>query len=146
MRSWTTLASLLLLAAIPAAAFGQGPTRPGITPNTGPAFSPYLNLARPGAPAGINYYGLVRPELNFRSSLSGLQTDVATNRDLLTTGRAASGTAGLLTTGHAATFLNTGGYFLNSTGGVGAQGGGARTTGARAQGAGGMAAPPKKGK
>jgi hypothetical protein len=147
MRSWMTLAPLLLLAALPASALGQGPTRPGITPSAGPGYSPYLNLVRPGAPAGINYYGLVRPEINFRNSISGLQTDVAAQQQLLTTGRAATGTTGLLTTGHAATFLNTGGYFLNSTGGVGAQGG-ARTTGTRAQGAGqgvgGMGTTPKK--
>jgi hypothetical protein len=145
MRSWTTLASLLLLAAVPAVAPAQAPTRPGITPNARPAFSPYLNLARPGAPAGINYYGLVRPEVNFRNSISGLQSDVDANRQLIVTGRAAAGTTGLLTTGHAATFLNTGGYFLNSTGVGGGQGAAApRTTGARAQGTTGSA--PKKGK
>src|SRR5262249_16465841 len=38
-----------------------------------PAYSPYLNLARPGNAAN-NYYGLVRPEIEFRNSISGLQT------------------------------------------------------------------------
>jgi hypothetical protein len=38
-----------------------------------PPVSPYLNLLRGGAPAGVNYYGIVRPQLQFYSSIGMLQ-------------------------------------------------------------------------
>jgi hypothetical protein len=38
--------------------------------------SPYLNLARGGNPA-INYYGLVRPQVEFQQSIFGLQQQVS---------------------------------------------------------------------
>lgn len=123
MRPRTTLAALLVLTCLPAMALAQAPSRPGgITPISRPTFSPYLNLVRPGAPAGINYYGLVRPEFAFRNSLQGLQTEVDTNRQLITTGSGGTG-GGALLTGHSSTFLNTGGYFLNTTGGSAGRGG-----------------------
>src|SRR5438105_4099487 len=34
-----------------------------------PGFSPYLNLLRGGSNPGINYYGIVRPEITFGNSL-----------------------------------------------------------------------------
>ncbi len=122
-----TLAALLAAALLfPAAATAQG-LRPGIAPNTRPAFSPYLNLLRPGTSPALNYYGLVRPELAFRDSIQTLQGDVATNRRLITTGQ--GGAAGEVTTGHNARYLNTGGYFLNMTGGTGGTGGGGTPAG-----------------
>jgi hypothetical protein len=42
------------------------------TPPRQPAYSPYLNLTRPGSVAN-NYYGLVRPDIDFRNSLNNLQ-------------------------------------------------------------------------
>src|SRR5262249_1833684 len=146
MRLWTPLAALLALAALPAFAAAQAPYRPGISPITRPAFSPYLNLVRPGAPAGINYYGLVRPEVTFRNSIGTLQNDVDVNRALIPTGGGTGTGTGGLTTGHAATFLNTGGYFLSSTGGLGPTRGAAQTGGVARGGAGaqGVPAPKKK--
>jgi hypothetical protein len=47
------------------------------SPFNRPVVSPYVNLARPG-PAAINYYGLVRPQLDFRSSMQNLQGQVTT--------------------------------------------------------------------
>lgn len=138
MRSRTTLAATLLaLASAHGVALGQAPLRPGgITPNARPAVSPYINLVRPGTAPAINYYGIVRPEIAFRNSILGLQGDVEANRQLITTGRDASGPgAGVLATGHSAVFLNTGGYFLNSAGGIGA----GRSTGGQAPGATGLA-------
>ena len=38
-----------------------------------PAVSPYLNLNRPGSLPAINYYGLVRPQLQTQQQLQGLQ-------------------------------------------------------------------------
>ena len=84
----------------------------GIAPlNSPPGYSPYLNLAR-GGNAGLNYYGLVRPQLAFQNSLLGLQQQVNTNQQLIATGLG-GGPIGSLETGHSAYFLTTGGYFLS---------------------------------
>ena len=50
---------------------GPGPyTRPQTgNPYAQPVFSPYLNLLRRGTNPAVNYYGLVRPEIDFRNSL-----------------------------------------------------------------------------
>jgi len=57
-------------ALLTAPAQAQVPYRPGgYLP---PAYSPYLNLLRQGNPA-INYYGLVRPQIDFRNQIQGLQ-------------------------------------------------------------------------
>jgi hypothetical protein len=53
-----------------------------------PAFSPYLNLLRRGNSTLSNYYGLVRPELDFRradtqlrSGFGQLQREIGENRN-----------------------------------------------------------------
>lgn len=112
-------ASLVALLALGQPAFAQAPIRPGITPPARPAFSPYLNLLRPGGTPTLNYYGIVRPELAFRDSILGLQNAVDINRQLITTGGGAPGQTDMLVTGRGGFFLNTGGYFLNLTGGAG---------------------------
>lgn len=89
-----------------------GMLRPGIGQVNNPAYSPYLNLFR-NAPLYQNYYGLTRPELEIRSDFQNLQQQVSTN-DQAISGIQAN--AGVLTTGHTTRFLNTGRYFLNSTG------------------------------
>jgi hypothetical protein len=38
-----------------------------------PTVSPYLNLARPGSNPAINYYGLVRPQIQTQQQLMNLQ-------------------------------------------------------------------------
>src|ERR1700678_234592 len=78
-----------------AAAHAQGPQwRPGpggFAPlNQSPAFSPYLNLNRGGTSAAINYYGLVRPQIDFQNSINNLQQQV----DAPGTGLAGPGGAG----------------------------------------------------
>jgi len=115
----------LILAVSYLPAFAQVPGRPGIGgvgvggggfgTTTSPAVSPFLNLNRLGSPAGINYYGLVRPQQDFRNSLSALQGQIAEQG--VTTGTADAGLSALIT-GQRARFLNTGGYFLNSNGGT----------------------------
>jgi hypothetical protein len=71
-----------------------------------------LNLTRPGGTPALNYYGLVRPELQFRQSIQGLQGAVSANQQMI--GDLQPGGTGLPVTGHATQFLNYGGYFLNS--------------------------------
>jgi hypothetical protein len=105
------------------ACFGAGQLRaqytvgrpPGPLPITSPVYSPYLNLLRPNASLVQNYYGLVRPELEFRSGLYGLQQEV------VAVGQASAAvavdpTTGLPYTGHPTRFLNTSHYFLNRGG------------------------------
>jgi hypothetical protein len=46
--------------------------RPSVSPYYRPAFSPYLNLGRGGNPA-VNYYGLVRPQQQFATSIQQLR-------------------------------------------------------------------------
>lgn len=100
-------------------ASAQVPAGPRLTGSTAPPFSPYLNLLRQGGSTTLNYYGLVRPEIQTRNAVMGLQQQVNANQNLLV-GMAGqnndpSGNAGLPDTGHAAVFLNTGSYFLTLT-------------------------------
>ena len=113
------LSSLALLAwlVLPAALFAQGPyQRPQTNPYARPVFSPYLNLLRSGSNPAINYYGLVRPEIDFRNSINSLQQQV--NAQYAAT--AGEETPGAIGTGHSTQFGNLSHYF-NYQGG--AQGG-----------------------
>jgi hypothetical protein len=89
---------------------------------SGPAVSPYLNLMRVGAPIGVNYYDLVRPQIQFQSAISNLQQNQAGLIQGLSTGGTADS---LVTTGHPAMFGNYGHYFPGqaSSGGISAVGG-----------------------
>ena len=93
-----------------------------------PAFSPFLNLNRPGASPTLNYYGLVRPEIQARQSIQNLQGAVATNQQAI--GSLQTENTELPGTGHQASFLNHRSYFL--TGGAG--GGGTNSGGRVSQG------------
>jgi hypothetical protein len=116
-------------------AFGQSPFGRGPTPGGGgnfggfgapfqpatPTYSPYLNLLRGGGTTVFNYYGLVRPEQQFRQSFQGLEQQFGDLQQLSTGNNQASG----IFTGNRARFLSTGGYFMsNNTGGGGGGGGG----------------------
>ncbi|MDB5311286.1 MAG: hypothetical protein JWO38_5488 [Gemmataceae bacterium] len=94
-----------------------------IQPSRPPVFSPYLNLLRPGNSPGVNYYGLVRPQIQFQNSIQGLQQQVGTNQAAIAGLNAGMADNTIPTTGHTATFLNTGGYFSGPMGGGLAQGG-----------------------
>lgn len=117
------------------------PPVPAGPPPQRPPFSPYLNLLRPGSSPAQNYYGLVRPEQQFRQSIGSLQGAVTANQqaigDLQT-----NPAGGPAVTGHPVYFLNTGGYFQNTVGGsVG--GGVTRPSGPQAAGANGVP-PPRR--
>ena len=123
---FTASAMAILLAG--AAANAQFLPRPGGGPGTAgsplsggigtapPAagFSPYLNLTRGGS-AAINYYGIVRPQINFQSQLQTVQAQQQ------------AGSASFepdnplmpgLVVGTRVRFLNTQPYFLNLQGGA----------------------------
>lgn len=77
-----------------------------------PAFSPYLNLNRPGASPAVNYYGLVQPQTQFRQSLQNLQGTVNSNQQMI--GNLQGDINGLPATGQGAGFMNSSGYFMNN--------------------------------
>jgi hypothetical protein len=88
---------------------------PQTSPFFRPALSPYLNLALPGQ-AGINYYGIVRPQLAYNQSIGQLQTgQQLLNAELLANTTDATG-QNTLTTGHPAVFMNYSHYYGNRIG------------------------------
>jgi hypothetical protein len=109
-------ACLIQLAVSSGPALAQPPVPGGYS--RPPAFSPYLNLARGGS-AALNYYGLVRPELQFRQSLLNLSNNVAANQQAI--GDVSAGLGATPLTGHPTQFMNLGGYFMNN-GSMGAGG------------------------
>jgi hypothetical protein len=98
------------------AAFALAPAANAQAPGsiTRPPYSPYLNLARPGNPA-LNYYGLVRPEIDWRNSVGNLQTEFsALNQEL---NNPVAGNPAFPSTGHPVTFLNYSHFYYGVRGG-----------------------------
>jgi hypothetical protein len=82
----------------------------GVRPAARPAFSPYLNLNRPGASAAVNYFGMVRPQLTYNAAIQQLQT---TTQELQQQQReTATSATELPPTGHSIGFLNHQRFFL----------------------------------
>src|SRR5258708_578088 len=87
------------------------PPPPLVAPRTRPVYSPYLNLLRPDAPFVQNYYGMVRPEFEFRRNIRGLQQDVGgLDQAVATQFEAADYPA----TGHSSAFMTQARYFNTS--------------------------------
>jgi hypothetical protein len=63
-----------------------------------PPVSPYINILRAGAPAGVNYYNIVQPQLQMYSAINQLQTQQLAP--------AALATLGYQSTGHPVQFSN----------------------------------------
>lgn len=115
----TILASVLAVIATLSLKTGDlaaQPPAPGGQFSRPPAFSPYLNLLRSGGSPTLNYFGLVRPEMQFRQAIQTLNADISQNRQLI--GNLDPGVGGLPFTGHPTQFMNLGGYFMNSGGNV----------------------------
>jgi hypothetical protein len=72
-----------------------------------PVYSPYLNLLRGGSSPVNNYYGLVRPQIDFSQSIQNLQGQVTSNQQAI---NSATGGPFPLFTGHPVYFLNTSHY------------------------------------
>ncbi len=93
-----------------------------------PTFSPYLNLVRPGSNPALNYYGLVRPQLQTARTMQVFQQELQSVAGAMApTTDPTMPTNGLPTTGHKTTFYNYGTYFPGA-GGQNALGGGIRPT------------------
>ena len=84
-----------------------------------PAFSPYLNLLRPGSSTAINYYGLVRPQQDFRAAANTLQSEIQGVGSAINKMNYLD--YGIRETGHAAGFMTQGANFMSLQGGVAAQ-------------------------
>jgi hypothetical protein len=113
MNRWTlALAALVVaLAARPAPAQVLGQYTPPYNPYARPPLSPYLNLNRGGVPA-INYYGLVRPQLQTERFIQ--------QQEILAAQTPAAAPATVVyATGHPTRFMSYSQYFM-STGGGGA--------------------------
>jgi hypothetical protein len=95
----------LLLGGAVAPAAAQPPAGP-VNP---PAVSPYLNLFRQGSSPAINYYGLVRPQFEFRRDVQRLQQQVTAEQPPAVPAEEATA---LPPTGHTAQFNTQWRYFM----------------------------------
>jgi len=88
-----------------------------------PVTSPYLNLLRSGTSPGINYYGIVRPEITFGNSLYqlGAQQNLLQGQqgELANQQTALAAYTQLPATGHTAGFMTQSKYFMSNSGGQG---------------------------
>jgi hypothetical protein len=110
----------LLLFLLPGTAFAQYPGaayRNQGLPFQRPTVSPYLNLFNGGTNPAINYYGIIRPQFEFRNNIQQVQQQIAmadqSTADL-------ANTLGMVTTGHPSFFMSHQKYFQNV--GTGASG------------------------
>jgi hypothetical protein len=111
-QSW--LALIVLAGLMPASAGAQvGYTRPATNPLGRPTVSPYLNLLRPGNTA-VNYYDLVRPQVDLTNSVQRLQQQTTANAAAITAAQDV-----LPETGHKVQFLNLSHYYMNRQGSPG---------------------------
>jgi hypothetical protein len=107
-RGWSAVPVVMLVLGVARAA-----AQTGYVPVPGPAlpprYSPYLNLTRPGGTPAMNYYGLVRPEVEARNAYLGLQQQVNVLQQQVATQGPESGA--LPTTGYPIRFLDYSSYF-----------------------------------
>jgi uncharacterized protein YqkB len=75
-----------------------------------PAVSPYINLLRPGINPAVNYYGSVRPQLQYNTAINSLEQQVQASRVAMT----AAESQAVPSTGHPIYFMNYQRYFLNT--------------------------------
>uniref|UniRef100_A0A7C2P1V2 Uncharacterized protein n=1 Tax=Schlesneria paludicola TaxID=360056 RepID=A0A7C2P1V2_9PLAN len=123
MTRFTCLASLAAVLLTTGIASAQIQNRtPGATPTTRPTVSPYVTLGMRRSPA-VNYFGIVRPQRDFRASLRQLQDRVSL--DEAQTEAAAEPAGGVApsvpATGHITTFQNFSHFYPSA--GVGPYGG-----------------------
>src|SRR5262245_55701792 len=112
------LGLLLLPAASPAWA-QAGPAGPGINPYTRPTVSPYLNLLRRGSPQVLNYYNLVRPQVETTKSINTIQQQLSLDQAALNQLNSSFEAATVRPTGYPTRFMSHTRYFLNAGAGAG---------------------------
>ena len=107
-RYYLPLASLVSVCLLGTPALAQPPGGPPQGPRVAAPFSPYLNLSRQSTNSAINYYGVVRPEMQFANAIQDLQRQVAPGPFTNTN----TGDQPIVT-GHGFGFQNQNIYFLN---------------------------------
>jgi len=107
---------LLALAGPTVTATAQAPGARVGGASVGPTVSPYINLLRNGNTPAFNYFGLVRPQFQTNAGLQQLQQQITFTRSGPLP--AAEVPGDVLVTGHAAVFMNLGGYFQSPTGAI----------------------------
>lgn len=118
MTRWIAIAGLTIGVLLVSANDASAQLRPTFGRPGSPTTSPWLNLLnRPGG-GGIlfNYYQRVRPEMEFRGNNANLARSVNDLSQQINQQQALKPGAGLGQTGHAATFMNLGGYFSGVNG------------------------------
>jgi hypothetical protein len=95
------------------AARAQAPVQPPTQPYSPPVISPYLNLLNRGNPAAINYYGIIRPQVQQSQQLQLLQFGLTKTAEEATAALTQPTTApgALPDTGHAVGFMTYPRYF-----------------------------------
>jgi hypothetical protein len=126
MKRRMQLAAAIVVATLTATVEAQPPS-PLRPPPRQPAYSPYLNLTRPGGGPAQNYYGLVRPELEFRKNVNQLRQETGA----LAAGLTATQQGGELETGHSTGYMTHLRYFGTNGGAAAGRGGAPRTGGRR---------------
>ncbi|HWY88680.1 MAG TPA: hypothetical protein VNX28_18350 [Gemmataceae bacterium] len=102
------LAGLLAALILASGAYAQ-PQIGSYTPpvvNPHPTISPYLNLNRGGVNPAINYYGIVRPQIENHQAIQNLQQQFQTTQGMIQGQAGAQASEEMAPTGRAA-----GGYF-----------------------------------
>jgi hypothetical protein len=99
-----------------------------------PPINPYINILRGGAPAAVNYFNIVQPQLQFNEAIGQLQTQQNLQGQAIATGSALGAT-----TGHPVAFGNYSHYYSMRGMGMGGMGGGSMgTIGGYGMGGGGL--------
>lgn len=135
----TIFAAVAALVLVPGVANAQlGPYVPPMTnnPYQRPTISPYLNMVRPGGNPALNYYGLVRPQMQSARTMQVFQQELTTVANGVFPAAQQSGPQGNLPiTGHSVSFYNYSTYFPAATGTGNRAGGtlGGTTPGSRPQ-------------
>jgi hypothetical protein len=110
----------LVVFLLPGQAFAQGyyPNRFGSpyprtygVPFQRPTVSPYLYLLNGGQSPAVNYFGIVRPQVDFRNSLIQMQQQIAMGDQSLADLATATS---MLTTGHPSLFMSHRKYFMTT--------------------------------
>jgi hypothetical protein len=141
------VAALVLAPGVSHAQLGPYVQPMGTNPYQRPTISPYLNMIRPGTNPALNYYGLVRPQMQAMRSMQVFQQDLNTvaNMVVFPEAQQTGPQTNLPITGHSVSFYNYSTYFplATSTGGRGTLGG--TTPGSRPQfGSLGGSRPPSR--
>src|SRR5437870_11060220 len=115
--TFAALAALVLSPGVLYAQLGPYVQPQTYNPYARPTFSPYLNLARPGGNPALNYYGLVRPQIQTSRALQAFQQELLPVAGGLTPAvEQAGGATYLPTTGDKTSFYNYSTHFPSVTG------------------------------